>query len=113
MIAIVITIIVLKEKTDALSLISLFYYANLIMNIVFAFMQTKKSTIFAIGLLLFAMCDFFIGLSVMADSYLQLSAENLLYKLNDLDFNFAWLFYVPSQACIALSLLKEKTNPTE
>ena len=35
-------IIVLKEKTDFLSVISVFYFANLAINIVFAFVQKQK-----------------------------------------------------------------------
>ena len=48
---IIATIVVLKENIDALSLISMFYYANLVLNVIFAFVQIKKSVLFPIGLL--------------------------------------------------------------
>ena len=59
-IAIVATIIVLKEKTDFLSLISLFYYANLVINLIFSFMMDEKNILFSIGLICFACCDLLI-----------------------------------------------------
>lgn len=108
--AMIATIIVLKEKTDFLSLISLFYYANLIINVVYAFVQVKKSLIFALGLVLFALCDLFIGFGVLGSSYLTLEQGTLWYWLAHPGFNLAWLFYVPSQALLALSLLKTKLN---
>lgn len=106
LIAIILTAAVLKEKTDALSLVSLFYYANLIVNIAFAFMQYKECPVFAIGLLLFLLCDTVIGLDVMASDYLPIKEGSFVYKLLSLDINLAWIFYVPSQALIGISLFK-------
>lgn len=107
-VALTLTVIILKEKTDFLSLISLFYYANLVMNVVFAFTQIKKNIIFPIGLFLFAMCDMFIGFGVLGELYFILEKGTLLYWLANPGFNLAWVFYVPSQACLSLSLLKPK-----
>ena len=97
------TVIVLGDGADALSLVSMFYFANLLMNIAVAFMQRRRSAAFAIGLLLFSMCDALIGLSVMDNSYLPLPKRSLLKWLANPPFNLAWLFYVPSQTLIALS----------
>lgn len=102
------TVIVLKDKTDFLSLISLFYYANLITSIVFAFINGKKSLVFAIGLVLFAMCDALIGLSTMADLYISVAEGTLLYSIIHPSFDLAWVFYVPSQALIAISVACDK-----
>lgn len=104
-IVLTLTIIVLKEKTDVLSLISMFYYTNLAVNIIFAFVHFKKSPALAIGLLLFLLCDTIIGLDVMNRSYLSgevLEAINTFIS----GANWAWIFYVPSQALIAASLIK-------
>ena len=103
----IITIVVLKEKIDALSLVSMFYYTNLILNMIFAFIHFKKSPAFAIGLLLFLLCDTIIGFDVMANSYIS---GTLLEAINSFisGANWAWIFYVPSQALIAISLVKIK-----
>lgn len=104
--AVILTALVLKENTNFLSLISLFYYANLIVNIVFAFIQVKVSPIFAIGLLLFAFCDIFVGLSLIGD-FINISTNSIINKINALPLNMAWLFYVPSQTLLALSTIKK------
>ena len=104
------TVIVLKGKTDALSLVSLFYYANLLVNILFAFIQFKTSSSLAIGLALFAMCDTLIGLDVMADSYIEIDESSFIYKILHSGINLAWIFYVPSQSLIAVSLAKTKNK---
>ena len=107
-IALVLTVTVLKDKTDALSLVSLFYYANLVMNIAVAFAQFKGCPLLAVGLLLFLMCDTLIGLDVMAKSYIQITEGSFIYSLLHSGLNLAWIFYVPSQALISISLLKTK-----
>lgn len=103
-IALLLTVLVLGENADILSLVSLFYYANLIMNLIVSFTQIKIAPLFPIALLLLLMCDTVIGLQVMADSYLQGFAESAIYPLLYPDFNLAWVFYLPSQALIPLSL---------
>lgn len=102
----IITVIVLKDKTDFLSIISMFYYTNLIMNIIFASIQYKKSLLFPIGLLLFACCDLLIGLDVLDSLYLEIKEGTFLSFLCNPGFNLAWVFYVPSQMFIALSMLE-------
>ncbi len=96
----------LGDATDPLSLVSLFYYANLLVNIVVAFIQMKRSPLFAIGLLLFLMCDTVIGLNVMAELYIPSFSESGLYAVLNPEFNLAWAFYVPSQTIITLSLIE-------
>lgn len=103
---IAITIIVLKSKTDFLSIISMFYYANIILNVVYAFAFFKESPLFAIGMLLFLLCDTLIGLDVAGGAYISISETSAISRLLSLPFNLAWVFYVPSQALIALSLNK-------
>lgn len=103
--AIILTAIVLKENTNFLSLISLFYYANLLVNVVFAFIKFKKAPLLAIGLLLFSLCDVFVGLS-MIDGFMHIPDGSLIYQIKNIPLNMAWLFYVPSQTVLALSTIK-------
>lgn len=100
-IAAAITAVILKSKTDALAVISLCYYVNLIFNIILAFVQFKTYKLFAIGLIFFLLCDTVIGLQVMAGAYLPI--PEALHRIIFAPFNLAWLFYLPSQVLIALS----------
>ena len=106
--ALALTVLVLGEGADVLSLVSLFYYSNLILNLAVAVLQIRRSPLFPSALLLFLLCDTVIGLQVMADSYIPSFTESALYPLLYPDFNLAWAFYLPSQALIPLSLLTER-----
>ena len=102
--AVILTVIVLKDGTDTLSIVSMLYYANLIMNVIVAFTQCKSSILFPIGLLLFLFCDTVVGINVFLSDYLipanaRAAVTALFYR-----FNWAWIFYLPSQTLIALSL---------
>ena len=100
---IVVTLLVLKENANALAVISTFYFTNLLLNIVYAFIQIKNAPLFAIGLLLFSLCDVLIGLNVL-DEFLPIPDGSLIQKINDVDINLAWVFYVPSQTLIATDI---------
>lgn len=102
----IVALIVLKDNADYVSLISVFYYTNLILNMAFAFVQFKTNKCFAIGLLLFLLCDTFVGFQMAFDVYIFISHSSFIYKLFTLPFNFIWFFYVPSQTLIALSCIK-------
>lgn len=102
--ALVATCIVLGEKTDLLSLVSLFYFANLGVNMIWGFIELKSSRLFGTGLLLFLLCDVCVGLSVMSADYIPVSEGSLLYFLIHPGFNLAWVFYIPAQVLIVLSL---------
>ncbi len=106
---IIITLTVLGEGADAVALVSMFYYANLVLNAIFAFISFKKNPIFAIGLLLFILCDTVIGLSFI-NGYLPLPEDSFIYKMIYPDFDLAWAFYLPSQAMLAISVLPQKSN---
>lgn len=105
--AIILTLAVLGKNCDAVALVSMFYYANLILNAVFAFIGFKKNPIFATGLLFFILCDTIVGLS-MIDAYIPLSPESIIYNIVHPGFDLAWVFYVPSQTLLAISLLPER-----
>lgn len=106
----IVALIVLKDNADYVSLIAMFYYTNLILNMVFAFVQFKINKLFAVGLLLFLLCDTFVGFQMAFDVYIFISHGSFIYKLFTLPFDFIWFFYVPSQTLIALSCVKNKIN---
>lgn len=103
LIALSITVIVLKNNTDVLALVSLCYYANLIFNIVMAFSLWKTDKLFPIALVLFLLCDTVIGLQVASGAYLPISEDSWLYRIIFMGFNLSWFFYLPSQVLISLS----------
>ena len=102
-----ITLVVLDGAADRVALISMFYFANLALNVTFACMQFKKAPLLAIGLILFLCCDVFVGLSLI-EGWLPLTKGSILYALAHPGFNAAWLFYVPSQTLLALSVLPQR-----
>ena len=96
-----VTAVILREKTDALAVISVCYYVNLIMNLITAF--SNRKLLLGFGFVLFLLCDTVIGLQVMAKGYLPIEAGTILYRIIFTNFNLAWLFYLPSQVLIAIS----------
>ena len=110
--AIVVTLAVLGKACDAVAVVSMFYYANLILNAVFACISFSKNPLLAIGLVLFILCDTVIGLSQI-DTYLPVAKDSLMYRIIFPGFDLAWAFYLPSQALLAVSLLPNrwKNNP--
>lgn len=106
-VAVCVTVAVLGKNCDAVALVSVFYYANLILNAAFAFASFCKNPIFAIGLALFILCDTVIGLS-MIDAYLPVAKDSLFYRILSPGFDLAWTFYLPSQALLAVSLLPNR-----
>ncbi len=103
--ALLLTAVVLGEKTDALALVSLLYYANLLLNIVYAFASFRKAPLLAIGLLLFGLCDTVVGFECLSQ-YLPVSEDSFVYLITHLGFNLAWVFYLPAQALLAISIKK-------
>ena len=99
----VVSLVVLGENTDALALISVLYYANLIMNMVCAFVRFRDNRLLAIGFLLFILCDTVIGLQVAAGGYLPIPEGSFVHNLIFSGFHLSWFFYLPSQVLIALT----------
>ena len=58
----------------------------------------------AVGLLLFLLCDVFVGFSVLGE-YLTVSEGTFAYFLAHPGFNAAWLFYVPAQTLLGLNVM--------
>ena len=111
--AIVTVLLILGERVDTLSVISVIYFVNLALNILFAFINVRRGILFPLGLVFFILCDIFVAFSNMG-SYIHLSVGSFAYWLAHPGFNASWLFYVPSQALLAVSLLpewlRERTN---
>ncbi len=102
-----ITLIVLGRRADALSLISVFYYAHLILNVVFSFLLYKKLRILAIALLMFVLSDTLIGFSNLS-SYLLIPRGSVIYIILRLGKPFLYPLYIASQIMIPLSLMQRK-----
>ena len=98
-----VAILVLGEKADALALVSMCYYVNLIMNLLCAFARFRDHRLMALGFVLFLLCDTVIGLQVAAGGYLPIQEGSLIHRIIFPGFHLSWLFYLPSQVLIALS----------
>ena len=108
--ALSLTVAILGKNADAVSLVSLFYYATLAVNILSAF-RARRSLAFALGLVFFILCDTLVGLDVMMLEYIPLSPDSLIYRLTHTGIDLVWLFYVPAQTLIALSTAKRRLKP--
>ena len=98
-----VTVAVLKDKLDSLAVVSICYYVNLIVNLIMSFAQFRENKLFAIGMVLFLLCDTVIGLQVASGAYLSIPETSLLYRIIFMDFFLSWFFYLPSQVFITLS----------
>ena len=99
----IVAAMVLKENVDALVVVSVCYYVNLILNAIVAFVQWSKSKMLPIAFVLFILCDTIIGLQVASTGYLPIAEGSWLHNLIFSGFNTAWLFYLPSQVLIAIN----------
>ena len=99
----VICVLVLREKTDPLAVVSILYYVYLIMNIVDSFLCQRASRLLPVAFILFVLCDTVIGLQVASAGYLPITEGSMLHKIIFSGFNLSWFFYLPSQVLIALS----------
>ena len=108
--AVIITLLVLGGGADALSVISVVYYANLLLNVALAFLDAGRHLCFALGLTCFALCDLFVGLDLI-HLYLPVAEGSFIWQLTHTGVNTAWLFYVPSLTLIpidpALGVLRD------
>jgi len=104
-IAVVTACLLWQDAQLPLYLISVVYYANLLVSIFFSFLHIKEGKpilLTAIGLLLFACCDVSIGFDFMIDIF-ALSKGNFIYDLMHSGVSFVAIFYPPSQALLAVS----------
>ena len=106
-VAAIVAVVVLKENVDPLALVSVCYYANLILNAIVAFTQWRNSKLLPIAFVLFILCDTIIGLQVASTGYLPIAEGSWLHNLIFSGFNTAWLFYLPSQVLISLCSMRK------
>lgn len=95
---------------DWVLFISSIYATNMVLNIVFSFIHIKQNPLFPFGLILFLACDFFIA-AACAAPYIDIFNIPFFVKALSLPFDLAWLFYLPSQVLICLSIFTAK-KPT-
>ena len=103
--------LVLGEDGDLLSLLSVIYFANLCVNTIFAHRIGRGGMLLTLGLFLFALCDINVGLSGLNSIYTGgLPEVSLLYKLANAEVDLIWVFYIPSQTLIPMTLLYKQKN---
>lgn len=89
-----------------------FYFISLIINSISVLKislktRSKRAKIFAIGLLLFVLCDINVGLFNLT-YYIPINPF-LYKKIHDITSVSMWLFYLPSQVLISLSKYTQKS----
>ena len=104
MVVLSVTLLVLGDKADMLSFVSMFYYVNLVLNVIFSIVQYRVNIYFTVGLICFLICDTLIGLNVANGVYFTISENSFLMELIHNPVNIPWAFYVPAQVLITLSL---------
>ncbi len=107
LVALVLPPLILGSGADALSVISVFYFVQLIANCIFAFINIRHGgIIFPLGLLLFLFCDIFVGFGNLG-AYLPIQPGTLAAWLAHPPINMAWVFYLPSQTLLGMSMMKK------
>ena len=102
-----VTCFVLGRRADMLSLLSVFYYAHLILNVVFSFLQFKKLRMLAIGFTLFIISDTLIGFDSLSE-YLLIPRGSFVYFAVRGGSKLVMPLYLAAQTLIPLSLVKRK-----
>lgn len=77
-----------------LNVLTLFYFSQLVLNALGSLRLRTRNAVFTAGLFLFVGCDLCVGLHNLAPA-LPLAGFGM------------WLFYLPSQVCLALSARKD------
>lgn len=103
----IITILVLGIRLDVLSLISVLYYANLILNLIFSYLQFNKMRILAIALSLFIVSDTLLGFDNLS-SYLLIPRGSVIYLITRVGGGFVMPLYLAAHILIPLSLFSRK-----
>ncbi len=95
-------------QPEPLMIVSIFYFINIVMN-TFTAIKTalhcpacKSVKKFALGMLLFLLCDINVGLfNITGFVELPLRTYSVLYEISSI---LMWVFYAPSQVLLALSI---------
>ena len=103
----IITPIVLGSRVDAVSVLSMFYYANLACNVLFAFLNYRSSRIFAIALLAFILSDTLLGFQYLGD-YFLIPRGSFVYYAIYYGKRVCYPFYILSQMLMPISMASRK-----
>lgn len=96
-------------ELDLLLIITVIYFSNLLINLILSAINIRKNFIFPIGLLLFILCDIMVGLNNISD-YIDINEASFFNSLINNAAFIAWVFYFPSQAILALSIITNKIH---
>lgn len=100
---------VLGDGADFLSVISVIYFVNILLNAVFSLALIKRLPFLSLGLVLFLLCDIFVGLGSI-DNYLKIEVGSLVFRLAHTGLNMPWIFYAPAQIMLTLSMIETKKD---
>jgi len=100
-----VSVVVLKEKTNYLSIVSVVYYTWLLINLVMAFSHGKKTLVLAVGLVFFALCDLWVGLQNANGVFFTIPESGFIHSIVFPPFNAVWLCYGLSQTFIVLHMI--------
>lgn len=92
---------------EILLTVTVFYFVCIVANVITAvktainYPDNKSSLLFAVGMVLFLLCDINVGLFNLSDFVVL--PENLADFIYSVSRMLMWMFYAPSQVLIALS----------
>jgi hypothetical protein len=92
---------------NILLIITIFYFISIVINVIVAIraavcIKERYIVIFAIGMVLFLLCDINVGIFNLAD-FLVIDS-NLFKSIYGFSSIGMWLFYLPAQVLLAISL---------
>ena len=105
--ALIVTPVVLGSRMDAVALISVFYYANLICNVVFSFVNFRQSGVFAIALLAFILSDTLLGFQSLS-SYFLIPRGSFIFYVVQVGKSIFYPLYILSQVLIPVSVASRR-----
>lgn len=92
------------QNFSLLIFITSFYFVMLLFNFIDSLKYIKQYPTLPIGFLLFILCDIFVGLNFL-EGTLPLEKIIFINFLLNIDFNFIWFFYAPSQVLLVSSII--------
>ena len=102
-IGLIITPVVLGSRVDAVAMLSVFYYANLLCNVLFSLMNFKQSGLFALALLAFVLSDTLLGFQSLSD-YFLIPRGSFIYYVVFFGKKIFYPLYIVSQVTIPISI---------
>jgi hypothetical protein len=110
--ALLAAVLVLRERCDALALASVFCYANLALNLLFAALRFRRQAALALGFLLLFISDTVLGLTFITP-YIPMSTRSMPYRMVHAGFDLIWAFYLPAQILLAFSLFAKRWHAAQ